>query len=98
MLLELSLLRAVVRDVYIPARYGDETSHLSILKTLRQFPPALADRGSAAASGSSTSSAISASPRCMRLPGWDWRFGAGCSGRSTGLRRRGTESPRPPAR
>ena len=29
MLLELSLLRAVVRDVYIPARYGDETSHLS---------------------------------------------------------------------
>ena len=43
MLLELSLLRAVVRDVYIPARYGDETSHLSILKTLRQFPPALAE-------------------------------------------------------
>ena len=42
MLLELSLLRAVVRDVYIPARYGDETSNLSIAKTLRQFPPALA--------------------------------------------------------
>jgi dolichol-phosphate mannosyltransferase len=42
MLLELSLLRAVVRDVYIPARYGDETSNLSIFKTLRQFPAALA--------------------------------------------------------
>ena len=41
MLLELSLLRAVVRDVYIPARYGDETSHLSPLKTLGQFPMAL---------------------------------------------------------
>jgi hypothetical protein len=41
MLLELSLLRAVVRDVHIPARYGDETSSLSIPKTLRQFPPAL---------------------------------------------------------
>jgi dolichol-phosphate mannosyltransferase len=42
MLLELSLLRAVVRDVYIPARYGDEVSNLSIVKTLRQFPAALA--------------------------------------------------------
>jgi hypothetical protein len=42
MLLELSLLRAVVRDVYIPARYGEETSNLSIAKTLRQFPPGLA--------------------------------------------------------
>jgi glycosyltransferase involved in cell wall biosynthesis len=41
MLLELSLLRAVVRDVYIPARYGDETSNLSIIKTLSQFPAAL---------------------------------------------------------
>jgi dolichol-phosphate mannosyltransferase len=41
MLLELSLLRAVVRDVYIPARYGDETSNLSIFKSLRQFPLAL---------------------------------------------------------
>jgi dolichol-phosphate mannosyltransferase len=38
MLLELSLLRAVVRDVCIPARYGDETSSLSIFKTLCQFP------------------------------------------------------------
>ena len=43
MLLELSLLRAVVRDVYIPARYGDETSNLSIVKTLRQFPVALGE-------------------------------------------------------
>lgn len=41
MLLELSLLRAVVRDVYIPARYGEETSHLSPLKTLCRFPAAL---------------------------------------------------------
>ena len=29
MLLELSLLRAVIRDVYIPAKYGDKTSHLA---------------------------------------------------------------------
>lgn len=41
MLIELSLLRAVIHDVYIPARYGDETSNLSIVKTLRQFPLAL---------------------------------------------------------
>jgi len=41
MLLELSLLRAVVRDVYIPARYGTETSHLSVITTLREFPLAL---------------------------------------------------------
>jgi len=41
MLLELSLLRAVVRDVYIPARYGTETSHLSVVTTLYQFPLAL---------------------------------------------------------
>ena len=39
--LELSLLRAVVRDVYIPARYGNETSHLSELQTLFHFPAAL---------------------------------------------------------
>jgi dolichol-phosphate mannosyltransferase len=38
LLLELGLLRAVVRDVYIPARYGDESSNLSILKTLLEFP------------------------------------------------------------
>jgi len=41
MLLELSLLRAVVKDVYIPARYGTETSHLSEYKALREFPPRL---------------------------------------------------------
>jgi dolichol-phosphate mannosyltransferase len=41
MLLELSLARAVVRDVYIPARYGDETSHVSLVKTLAHFPVAL---------------------------------------------------------
>ena len=38
MLLELSLLRAVVKDVYIPAQYGNETSHLSKRKALREFP------------------------------------------------------------
>jgi dolichol-phosphate mannosyltransferase len=31
----------VVRDVYVPAKYGDETSHLSIMRTLRQFPGSL---------------------------------------------------------
>lgn len=41
MLLELSLLRAVVRDVYVPARYGDEVSNLSPIKTLCHFPTAL---------------------------------------------------------
>jgi dolichol-phosphate mannosyltransferase len=38
MLLELGLLRAVVRDVSIPARYQDETSHLSTRKALLEFP------------------------------------------------------------
>jgi glycosyltransferase involved in cell wall biosynthesis len=38
MLLELGLLRAVVRDVYAPARYGDEVSHLSELRALVEFP------------------------------------------------------------
>lgn len=38
LLLELSLVRAVVKDVYIPARYGDETSHLSKRRALREFP------------------------------------------------------------
>jgi glycosyltransferase involved in cell wall biosynthesis len=41
MLLELSLARAVVKDVYIPARYGDETSHVSVIKTLLKFPASL---------------------------------------------------------
>jgi dolichol-phosphate mannosyltransferase len=38
MLLELGWQRAVVRDVYIPARYGTEESSLSIANTLRTFP------------------------------------------------------------
>jgi glycosyltransferase involved in cell wall biosynthesis len=41
MLLELSLLRAVTRDIYIPANYHDETSHLSVFASFRQFPLAL---------------------------------------------------------
>jgi dolichol-phosphate mannosyltransferase len=41
MLLELSLLRAVTRDVYIPAKYGDETSHLSEMSALIEFPRSL---------------------------------------------------------
>jgi dolichol-phosphate mannosyltransferase len=39
MLVELSLHRAVVRDVFIPARYGDEKSNLSELRSLFGFPP-----------------------------------------------------------
>jgi dolichol-phosphate mannosyltransferase len=38
MLLELSLARAVVQDVYIPARYGDERSSLSEGRALVEFP------------------------------------------------------------
>ncbi len=41
MLLELGLLRAAVQDVYIPARYGNETSHLSEWQALFNFPPRL---------------------------------------------------------
>ncbi len=41
MLLELGIQRAVVRDVYLPARYGDKVSHLSEFKSLMQFPVAL---------------------------------------------------------
>ena len=41
MLLELSLLRAVACDVGIPAQYGRETSHLSVARTLCEFPGAL---------------------------------------------------------
>ncbi len=37
-LLELGLLRAVVRDVYIPARYGNERSFLSEWGALVKFP------------------------------------------------------------
>ncbi len=38
MLLELGLQRAVIRDVYIPARYRDESSSLSELDSLLKFP------------------------------------------------------------
>lgn len=41
MLLELGRLRAVVKDVSIPARYQDENSSLSEWKTLIEFPPKL---------------------------------------------------------
>jgi glycosyltransferase involved in cell wall biosynthesis len=38
MLAQLYLLGAVVRDVPMPAKYGDEISHLSIRKVLGEFP------------------------------------------------------------
>lgn len=41
MLVELGLISAVVKDVYIPARYGEEKSNLSIIKTIFEFPPKL---------------------------------------------------------
>ena len=41
MLIELSLLRAVVRDVLIPAKYGEEASQLSEFRTLLEFPKRL---------------------------------------------------------
>jgi glycosyltransferase involved in cell wall biosynthesis len=41
LLIELGILRAVVRDVPIDARYGDEHSSLSIPRTLFGFPPRL---------------------------------------------------------
>jgi len=41
MLLELGLNRAVVRDVYVPAQYGDKASHLSVIRSLLEFPPLL---------------------------------------------------------
>ena len=37
MLIELSLARAVCVDVAIPARYGDESSHLSVARSLVEF-------------------------------------------------------------
>ena len=44
MLIELGLAGAVVRDVYMPARYGTETSSLSVRDVLLRFPPRLAAR------------------------------------------------------
>jgi glycosyltransferase involved in cell wall biosynthesis len=41
MLIELGMLRAVIRDVYIPAQYRDEVSSLSEWKALFEFPPRL---------------------------------------------------------
>ncbi len=41
LLIEMGIRRAVVRDVSIPARYGDETSSLSEWKALLEFPPKL---------------------------------------------------------
>lgn len=42
LLIELGILRAVVRDVPIDARYGNEHSSLSVTRTLFGFPPRLA--------------------------------------------------------
>jgi glycosyltransferase involved in cell wall biosynthesis len=41
LLMELGLHRAVVRDMYLPAKYGDKTSHLSERNALLEFPPLL---------------------------------------------------------
>lgn len=41
LLIELGIQRALVLDVAIPARYGDEHSSLSITRTLLGFPPRL---------------------------------------------------------
>lgn len=41
LLIELGIQRAVVKDVTIPARYGDERSSLSVTRTLLGFPPRL---------------------------------------------------------
>jgi glycosyltransferase involved in cell wall biosynthesis len=41
LLIELGIRRAVVRDVNMPARYGDESSSLSVTRTLLGFPPRL---------------------------------------------------------
>jgi dolichol-phosphate mannosyltransferase len=41
LLIKLGILRAVVQDVPLPARYGDEQSSLSIPRTLLGFPPRL---------------------------------------------------------
>jgi dolichol-phosphate mannosyltransferase len=41
MLAQLYLTGAVVHEVFMPARYGDEPSHLSLRRVLWQFPPRL---------------------------------------------------------
>ena len=45
MLIQLQRVGAVVEDVPIPARYGAETSHLSVTRTLLDFPLRLARHG-----------------------------------------------------
>jgi dolichol-phosphate mannosyltransferase len=40
-LIQLGIMRAVIQDVAIPARYGDEQSSLSIPRTIFGFPPKL---------------------------------------------------------
>jgi dolichol-phosphate mannosyltransferase len=45
MLIRLRQLGAVVEDVPMPARYGDESSHLSIVRTLVEFPWLLLRQG-----------------------------------------------------
>ena len=41
MLINLNIENAVVKDVPIPAKYGDEESSLSVTRTLFSFPPRL---------------------------------------------------------
>lgn len=41
LLIQLGILRAVVQDVSMPAKYGDEHSSLSVWRTLLSFPPRL---------------------------------------------------------
>ena len=41
LLVELGIARAVVKDIAVPARYGDERSSLSPLRVLLEFPPRL---------------------------------------------------------
>jgi glycosyltransferase involved in cell wall biosynthesis len=41
MLINLNIVGAVVKDIRMPARYGEESSSLSIWKALFQFPPRL---------------------------------------------------------
>jgi hypothetical protein len=41
MLIELNMIRAVIQDVEIPAKYHGETSSLSEWKALLEFPPRL---------------------------------------------------------
>jgi len=44
MLFQLNLINAVVKDVPIPARYGDEESHLKVRQVLLAFPPLMIHR------------------------------------------------------